>query len=52
LDSATRAWKAKAGEVPGAGNTPRGLLKKAIDEKTTKYKDANPGMDLEKPKKA
>jgi hypothetical protein len=33
-------------------NTPRGLLMKAIDEKTTKYKDANPGMDLEKPKKA
>ena len=25
---------------------------KAIDEKTTKYKDANPGMDVEKPKKA
>jgi hypothetical protein len=27
-------------------------LQKAIDEKTTKYKGAKPGVDLEKPKKA
>jgi hypothetical protein len=27
-------------------------LQKAINEKTTKYKEANPGMDLEEPKKA
>ena len=38
--------------MPNAGNAPRGLLQKAIDEKTEKYKDANPGKDLEKPKKA
>ena len=30
----------------------RGLLQKVIDEKSTKYKDANPGMDLEKLMKA
>ena len=52
FDSATRAWKAKVEEVPNAGNARRGLLQKVIDEKSTKYKDANPGMDLEKLKKA
>ena len=38
--------------MPNAGNARRGLLQKVIDEKSTKYKDANPGMDLETLKKA
>jgi hypothetical protein len=51
FDSATWAWKAKVEKVPGAGNARRELLQKAIDEKTKKYKDANPGMDLENPRR-